>query len=40
MTLWVFVLAGAGSLLIALATISFQTIRSAAANPVKGLRNE
>jgi ABC-type antimicrobial peptide transport system permease subunit len=38
--LWVFVLAGAGALLIALATISFQTIRSATANPAKGLRNE
>ncbi|MBS1503261.1 MAG: FtsX-like permease family protein, partial [Bacteroidetes bacterium] len=37
---WVFILAGAGALLIALVTISFQTVRSAAANPVKGLRNE
>jgi putative ABC transport system permease protein len=40
MSLWVFILAGAGALLIALATISFRTIRSAMANPVKGLRNE
>jgi ABC-type antimicrobial peptide transport system permease subunit len=39
-SLWVFILAGAGALLIALATISLRTIRSAAANPVKGLRNE
>jgi putative ABC transport system permease protein len=40
LSLWVFILAGAGALLIALATISFQTIRSATANPVEGLRNE
>jgi len=40
LSLWVFILAGAGAMLIALATISFRTIRSAAANPVKGLRNE
>ena len=40
LSLWVFILAGAGALLIALATISFRTIRSAMANPVKGLRNE
>jgi len=38
--LWVFIAAGAGAMLIALITISFQTLRSAAANPVKGLRNE
>jgi putative ABC transport system permease protein len=40
MSLWIFILAGAGAILIALATISFRTIRSATANPVKGLRNE
>jgi len=40
LSLWVFMLAGAGALLIALITISFQTIRSATSNPVKGLRNE
>ena len=40
LSLWAFILAGAGALLIALATVSFRTIRSAAANPVKGLRNE
>ena len=40
LSLWVFVLAGAGALLIALATISIRTIRSAVVNPVKGLRNE
>jgi putative ABC transport system permease protein len=37
---WVFVLAGALSLFIALATISFQAIRAAVANPVKSLRSE
>ncbi|MCR8561582.1 ABC transporter permease [Mucilaginibacter sp. BJC16-A38] len=40
LSLWVFILAGAGAMLIALATISFRTMRSATANPVKGLRNE
>jgi ABC-type antimicrobial peptide transport system permease subunit/AraC-like DNA-binding protein len=40
LSLWVFIMAGAGALLIALTTISFRTIRSAMANPVKGLRNE
>ena len=40
LNLWVFIMAGAGAMLIALATISFRTIRSAMANPVKGLRNE
>jgi len=40
LSFWVFILAGGGALLIALATISFRTIRSATANPVKGLRNE
>jgi len=38
--LWVFIMAGAGAMLIALATISVRTMRSAMANPVKGLRNE
>ncbi|HVW96784.1 MAG TPA: FtsX-like permease family protein [Mucilaginibacter sp.] len=40
LSLWVFIMAGAGAMLIALITISFQTIRSAAANPVRGLRDE
>ena len=31
LSLWVFILAGAGAMLIALVTISFRTIRSAAA---------
>jgi len=37
---WVFVLAGLLALLIALVTISFQSIRAAIANPVKSLRTE
>ena len=37
---WVFVLAGAGAVLIAIVTISIQTIRAALANPVKSLRSE
>ena len=40
LSFWVFILAGAGAMLIALGTVSFRTIRSATANPVKGLRNE
>lgn len=35
---WVFVLAGGVALLIALATISYQAIKAALANPVKSLR--
>jgi predicted lysophospholipase L1 biosynthesis ABC-type transport system permease subunit len=37
---WVFALAGAIALLIALATVSFQAIKVAVANPVKSLRTE
>ena len=37
---WVFVMAGAMALLIALATVSFQAIKVAIANPVKSLRTE
>jgi putative ABC transport system permease protein len=37
---WVFVLAGMSALLIALVTVSFQTIRAALSNPVKNLRTE
>jgi putative ABC transport system permease protein len=39
-SLWVFALAGGGSLLIALLTVSFQSIKAALMNPVKSLRNE
>jgi putative ABC transport system permease protein len=37
---WVFLLGGALALLIALATVGFQALRAAAANPVKSLRTE
>ena len=37
---WIFVLSGAAALVIALATISIQAIKSATANPVKSLRYE
>jgi putative ABC transport system permease protein len=37
---WVFVLAGAGTLLIALITVSLQAVKAAMANPVKTLRSE
>ena len=37
---WVFLLAGAGAIFIALATVSFQAIRAARANPVNSLRAE
>ena len=37
---WVFGLAGASAILIALFTVSFQAIKAARANPVKSLRTE
>ena len=37
---WVFPLAAAGAILIALITVSFQSIRAAMANPIKYLRSE
>lgn len=37
---WVFAISGAGMILIALATLSLQTVRAARANPVDSLRNE
>jgi len=39
-SLWVFVTAAVTALLIALATVSFQAIKAAIANPVKSLRTE
>ena len=37
---WIFAIAGLASILIALITVSFQSIRAAVANPVNALRNE
>lgn len=37
---WVFVLAGGGASLVALATISIQSIRAAISNPVKSLKSQ
>jgi putative ABC transport system permease protein len=37
---WVFAMAGALSVIISLATVSFQAIKAAIANPVKSLRSE
>lgn len=37
---WVFPVAGAGAIVIALLTVSFQSIRAAMANPIKNLRTE
>lgn len=37
---WVFAIAGAVSVIIAFATVSFQSVKAATANPVKSLRSE
>jgi len=37
---WIFLVAGAAALIIALLTVSIQTVRAALANPVKSLRSE
>ena len=37
---WMFVVAGIGSILIAIITVSFQAIKAAVANPVTSLRTE
>jgi putative ABC transport system permease protein len=37
---WIFALAGGIALVIALATVSYQAIKAATANPVKALRTE
>jgi putative ABC transport system permease protein len=39
-SLWVFVTASIGAMLIAIFTVSYQSIRAATANPVKSLRYE
>lgn len=40
MSVWIFLAAGAAAILIALITISFQSIKAATANPMKSLRTE
>jgi predicted permease len=40
MSWWIFLLAGSSAILIALVTISFQSVKAAIANPVKSLRTE
>ncbi len=37
---WMFVMAGAGMLLVALATLSFQGVRAATVNPIQSLKND
>jgi len=37
---WVFACTGAATIVIALATVSFNAIKAALANPVKSLRSE
>ena len=37
---WIFMVAGIGALLLTIATVSFQAIKAAVANPVKSLRTE
>jgi putative ABC transport system permease protein len=39
-SIWIFVIAGLAAILIALATVSYQAIKAALANPVKSLRTE
>jgi uncharacterized membrane protein len=39
-SVWVFVMTMAAAMLITLATVSYQAIRAAMANPVKSLRTE
>ena len=40
MNIWIFILSGLAALVIALLTVSYQTIKSARANPVESLQYE
>ncbi|MBL7698490.1 MAG: ABC transporter permease [Chitinophagaceae bacterium] len=40
LSVWIFVIAGAGLLFVTLATVSFQVVKAALMNPVKSLRSE
>lgn len=40
LSVWIFVIAGGGVLLVTLATVSYQAVRAALMNPVKSLRTE
>ncbi|GAB3521780.1 hypothetical protein GCM10027442_46330 [Emticicia fontis] len=39
-SLWIFLSAGTGALIVTLLTVSFQSIKSALVNPVRSLRSE
>lgn len=39
-TWWIFVIAGAGTLMVTLLTVSYQSVKAANTNPVKSLRSE
>ena len=37
---WIFIVSGAGALVITLLTVSFQSVKAALTNPIKSLRSE
>jgi putative ABC transport system permease protein len=39
-SIWIFILSGVTAVLIALATVSFQAVKAAVADPVKSLKYE